>query len=39
MYLPLKIVNHLTNFILKRTEGGAAVEFKFIITLLTALSD
>ena len=27
------IVNHFINFILKRTEGGAAVDF--IITLLT----
>ena len=28
------IVNHFINFILKRTEGGAAVDF--IITLLTS---
>ena len=32
-----RIVNNFINFILKRTEGGAAVEF--IITLLTVHSD
>ena len=31
------IVNHFINFILKWTEGGAAVDF--IITLLTGHSD